>query len=901
MTARKCASLIGALLVAVVAVANCGCGGGNGAAAFCCISVSVAPTTATVLPGATAQFTATVNNDPRNAGVTWNVVCAPAGMSNQQISSGCGSLSTPATPSGTQVTYTAPTSGDLVVTIQAFPVTEGAVFASATATVTVPGIGVSISSPNATVNLGATGQFTAAVTNDSSNKGVNWTVSCSAASCGSVSPTMTASGAATTYTAPTTPFAGGLGVTLTATSVANTTASAQAFITVSGVNVSVAPSTASLQAAATQQFSATVSNDSTNSGVNWSLTQNGTSCSPGCGTIAPSTTLSGSPSIYTAPPTPPASNTKVTVTATSVALLAASGSATATVLAITVSVSPISALLPKGITQPFNATVNNDPANAGVTWTLTQNGTACTATTCGTLSSTTANAVTYNAPAAISASSVVTLSATSVTDTTKSAAAAINLATGTVEIVPDSLDFGRALVGKTVGPETVTLTNTGTAALNIISITTAGANAGDFSQTNTCGSSVGAAMSCPISVTFKPGARGSFTANVSVTDGSTDSPQQVSLTGTGFTNNKGVASVRSALTGTTTAAAPTPTGPYTVGTRVMNLTDPTRNDPYLANGTPRELAVRFWYPASLNQECKSAEYTYPAVWEYFSQLVNVHPFQVTTNSCLNAPVSDGAHPIVVFTPGYTATFTDYTFLLEDLASRGYIVASVAHTYETTAVELPDRGLVKGLFGSHLDGTWRGDEQTFSFATSVRLQDLTFVLNELQQLNIQPADPFEGKLDISRVAIAGHSMGGSTAILAVEQESRYKAGIVIDGIFPHAFPASTETPVLLLAAGRDQWSAVERRVWGLLQGARFAVNLRGAEHVTPTDEVWLAKDVISTGPMGPEKTIAAIRDYIAAFLDTNLQGQSVHPLLTGSSSEYPDAEVTTQNQLLRGKP
>jgi len=72
-------------------------------------------------------------------------------------------------------------------------------------------------------------------------------------------------------------------------------------------------------------------------------------------------------------------------------------------------------------------------------------------------------------------------------------------------------------------------------------------------------------------------------------------------------------------------------------------------------------------------------------------------------------------------------------------------------------------------------------------------------------------------------------------------------------------------------------------------------------VTPTDEVWLAKGAIKTGPMGPEKTIAAVRNYIAAFLDADLLDNPADPLLSGPSSQYPDAEVTTQNQLLRGKP
>src|ERR1700694_879612 len=71
-----------------------------------------------------------------------------------------------------------------------------------------------------TVQPGSTAQFSATVSNDSSNMGVKWTVTCPALSCGSVSPSTTASGAPTTYTAPAIPPAGDLTVTITATSAA---------------------------------------------------------------------------------------------------------------------------------------------------------------------------------------------------------------------------------------------------------------------------------------------------------------------------------------------------------------------------------------------------------------------------------------------------------------------------------------------------------------------------------------------------------------------------------------------------------------------------------------------------------------------------------------------------------
>jgi hypothetical protein len=98
-----------------------------------------------------------------------------------------------------------------------------------------------------------------------------------------------------------------------------------------------------------------------------------------------------------------------------------------------------------------------------------------------------------------------------------------------------SVDFMYGqLVGTTSGPEPVTLQNPGNQALNISSISLGGVNSGDFSLSQTCGSSLAANASCQISVTFTPTARGTRTATVSLVDNGPGSPQLITLTGTGI-------------------------------------------------------------------------------------------------------------------------------------------------------------------------------------------------------------------------------------------------------------------------------------------------------------------------------------------------------------------------------
>jgi Abnormal spindle-like microcephaly-assoc'd, ASPM-SPD-2-Hydin len=97
-------------------------------------------------------------------------------------------------------------------------------------------------------------------------------------------------------------------------------------------------------------------------------------------------------------------------------------------------------------------------------------------------------------------------------------------------LTPTSLDFGSQLVTTTSSPaKTITLKNNGNLVLNITSIT----SSGDFAETNTCGASLPAGMTCTISVTFTPTAMGARTGTITVTDNANGSPRTVPLTGTG--------------------------------------------------------------------------------------------------------------------------------------------------------------------------------------------------------------------------------------------------------------------------------------------------------------------------------------------------------------------------------
>jgi hypothetical protein len=194
-----------------------------------------------------------------------------------------------------------------------------------------PAVSVSLL-PNAVdVQILKTQLFTVTIHNDRQGQGVTWSLTQSGKSCAPDCGTM--SGAArdqVTYAAPMnvpSPQA----VTLTATSVADTTKSAFAIISVTPpplpVTVHLSLTTAPVAVTQTQLFTVSLQNDTQNMGVTWGLTQSGNRCSPGCGTLSGVTADAATYNAPTAVPNPAI----VTLTATSVADNTKSASATITI------------------------------------------------------------------------------------------------------------------------------------------------------------------------------------------------------------------------------------------------------------------------------------------------------------------------------------------------------------------------------------------------------------------------------------------------------------------------------------------------------------------------------------------------------------------------------------------
>ncbi len=352
---------------------------------------------------------------------------------------------------------------------------------------------------------------------------------------------------------------------------------------------------------------------------------------------------------------------------------------------------------------------------------------------------------------------------------------------------------------------------------------------------------------------------------------------------------------------------PEPTGPYPAGTASVWLTDTSRPDPWVPGVNARELMVSLWYPA-VPSDGRRARYMTPAESELqlTSRGITGIPPDTLSTVQTNA-VSDArpagrprSLPLVVLSPGFTNSRSTLTALAEDLASHGYVVAGIDHTYESHATAFPD-GRVTTCLAREAPRRDRKEE-----VAAGRAADVCFVLDELT--GAHPAWPGAGLIDPSRMAMAGHSAGGAAAIAAMLADSRIRAGIDMDGATAAPIPdeglarpflflgkQSNYTPgsggaVTTLRDWKLQRGAVItwERDWELLTGWRRWLVVAGAVHASFTDLALLADQAgIDTGAgLSGARSLDITRAYVRAFFDQHLRGRP-QALLDQPSPRYPE--------------
>jgi pimeloyl-ACP methyl ester carboxylesterase len=269
-------------------------------------------------------------------------------------------------------------------------------------------------------------------------------------------------------------------------------------------------------------------------------------------------------------------------------------------------------------------------------------------------------------------------------------------------------------------------------------------------------------------------------------------------------------------------------GSFAVGLTVVRWTDRTRTI-RLPNGRiePRRLVTYVRYPAS----GASSE-----------------------NDVSRASAARGAgpFPLVVFGHGFAVTPSIYAPLLHALAAAGYVVAApVFPLGNANAPGGPDEQDIVNQPG-----------------------DMSFVVSQMLAANSSPHGLLSGLVDPSRIAVAGHSDGGETALATAYdrdyRDSRVRAAIILSGakisgperlVFPAGGP-----PLLATQGSADKLNRPKdtRAFFDLAPRPKFLLTLLGAGHLPPyTYE---------------QPQLSIVERVTVAFLDHYFKGAPLGPLV-----------------------
>jgi predicted dienelactone hydrolase len=403
----------------------------------------------------------------------------------------------------------------------------------------------------------------------------------------------------------------------------------------------------------------------------------------------------------------------------------------------------------------------------------------------------------------------------------------------------------------------------------------------------------------------------------------------------------GAVAVHSGVDGPAPFELPAPTGRHAVGTTAWRVTDSSRRETFTASGEFRQVEVIAWYPAAARRrtitpapylreglaEVRTFARLFGAPETAFDGLENVR-----THAELDAPVAAGRFPVLVFSHGYTGIPSAYTALLEDLASHGYVAFSVVHPYEATAATLAD-----GRIASMLDSAgallppiravfdeWGPEDKTMTAVTSavddaeqLRLlrgylatlrrtdvalrrwvDDTKLVLDRLAALpRSSAAGQLAARLDMTRVGVFGHSMGGVTAAQFCVEDRRCRAGLNLDGIpqYGTMIDAAMPRPFLMVYSARPGRAGASDPIYRRAARPYVRVDVKDTRHLDFSDMAFWGgplRERPVLGSIAPVRAAEITRAIVRGYFDQELLGRR-SALATGlPPSTFPDVTIKT---------
>ena len=231
--------------------------------------------------------------------------------------------------------------------------------------------------------------------------------------------------------------------------------------------------------------------------------------------------------------------------------------------------------------------------------------------------------------------------------------------------------------------------------------------------------------------------------------------------------------------------------------------------------------------------------------------------------CGDAPAS--GWPLIIFSHDSGGTRFLYLYLLEMLASHGFIVASCDHT-----------GNARFTFvdGEFVPMAARTDVSPFE-SLKDRPLDLKFLIDEMSRLNLGGDERFAGRIDCRRVGAAGMSMGGTSILAASEIDDRIACVLPLASGVPRVRDRkNVATPAMVVVGGKDRVVPKElnHRYYDMTSTDSYWLEVTHAAHwsfnsADQFDPPWRKKLEIP-----PKRCHGIVNSYALAFFNVHLCGQ-----------------------------
>ena len=357
---------------------------------------------------------------------------------------------------------------------------------------------------------------------------------------------------------------------------------------------------------------------------------------------------------------------------------------------------------------------------------------------------------------------------------------------------------------------------------------------------------------------------------------------------------------RAAAAGPVRLVLPAPTGPFPIGTVPLHLVDRSRPDPVRGPGYHRELMISVWYPAHdagryPRDLWLSAESTRGLLESAdFPGDAASPPF---TAGRLGAPVrrTGGRLPVVVYSHGAHDHRSDATIAVQELASHGYIVVTVDHTYDSY-MEFPDGRIeVPVIADEHSLGA-RDFADDIPFVLD-RVEDLAAGRNPDVDGHPLPAG-LRGAPDPRRIGMFGWSKGATATAWAMLGDRRIRDGLGLDGPMEPLVETDLRRPFMLMTAENTRDVPPVEQFWSHLTGWRLNVRADGAAHSSYVDHQVLVPQLAAVTGMSDEelrdwigtldvgRAVRIQQAYPLAFFDLHLRDRRQR-LLEGPSRAFPE--------------